>query len=207
MKIGPSGRKQVVGIMQYKVRFPMTKLEELKAKLLVLIRKEAIIKLPQPIKLSSGKMSDIYFDGRKVTLHPEGMTLFARAILELVDLNQIDAVGGPSIGADPIGTAVSLFAYHDKKKIVPAFLVRKEPKQYGLQKQIEGADLKPGMRILVVEDIVTTGTNVLTAISVIESFGAKVVQVVCLLDREEGGSAALKSYNLTPLFTRKEVES
>lgn len=151
-------------------------------------------------------MSDVYFDGRKVTLHPEGMTLFARAILELVDLNQIDAVGGPSIGADPIGTAVSLFAYLEKKKIIPAFLVRKEPKEYGLQKQIEGADIKRGMRILVVEDIITTGKNVLNTISVIESHGAKVVQVVCLLDRNEGGNEALKPYHFTPLFTRKEVE-
>ncbi|MBI4395288.1 MAG: orotate phosphoribosyltransferase [Candidatus Omnitrophica bacterium] len=185
----------------------MPKLEELKAKLLILVRKEAFIRLPQPIRLSSGKLSDIYFDGRKVTLHPEGMKLFAEAILELVDLNQIDAVGGPSIGADPIGTAVSLFAYLNKGKIIPAFLVRKEPKEYGLQKQIEGADIKPGMRILVVEDIITTGKNVLNTISIIEGLGAKVVQVVCLLDRNEGGSEALRAYHLTPVFTREEVES
>ena len=184
----------------------MSKLDQLKAKLLPFIRKHAFLKLPEPIKLSSGKMSDVYFDGRKVTLHPEGITLFAQAILELVDLNQIDAVGGPSIGADPIGTAVSIFAYRDKGKIIPAFLVRKEPKQYGLQKQIEGVDVKSGMRVLVVEDVITTGKNVLNTISVIESLGARVVQVVCLLDRDEGGAVALRRYNLTPLFTREEVE-
>ena len=184
----------------------MTKLEELKAKLLVLVRKEALIKLPEPIKLSSGKMSDIYFDGRKVTLHPEGISLFAKAILELVDLDSIDAVGGPSIGADPIATAVSIFALLDQKKTLPAFLIRKEPKPYGLQQQVEGAELKKGMRVLIVEDVVTTGKSVRNAISVVESTGAKVVEVVCLVDRGEGGAEALKPYRLTPLFNRSEVE-
>ncbi len=93
----------------------MPKLDDLKKELLPLVRKEACLRLPEPIKLSSGKMSDVYFDGRKVTLHPKGMTLFARAILEVVKLDSLDAVGGPSIGADPIATAVSIFALLDKK--------------------------------------------------------------------------------------------
>ena len=184
----------------------MPKLEELKKELAPLIRQLAQIRLPQPIKLSSGKMSDVYFDGRKITLHPKGMTLFARAILELVQLDSIDAVGGPSVGADPIATAVSIFAFLDRHKELPAFLVRKEPKPYGLQKQVEGIDLKRGMRVLIVEDIVTTGKSVQDAISVVEALGAKVVQVVCLLDRNEGGSEALRPYAFTPLFTREEIE-
>ena len=180
-------------------------LKSLKKELLPLVLKRACLKLPEPIKLSSGKMSDVYFDGRKVTLDPHGIILFARAILEVVKLNSLDAVGGPSIGADPIATAVSVFALLDKKKALPVFLIRKEPKQYGLQKQVEGADLKSGMNVLMVEDVVTTGKSVLNAISVVESLGAKVVQVVCLLDRDEGGSEALRSYSLTPIFTRKEI--
>ncbi len=184
----------------------MPKLDDLKKELLPLVRKEACLRLPEPIKLSSGKMSDVYFDGRKVTLHPKGITLFARAILEVVKLDSLDVVGGPSIGADPIATAVSVFALLDKKKELPVFLIRKEPKQYGLQKQVEGADLKPGMKVLMVEDVVTTGKSVLNAISVVESLGAKVIQVVCLLDREEGGSEALRSYALTPIFKRGDVE-
>ncbi len=185
----------------------MSKLEEIKKQLLPLVRKQAQMKLPEPIKLSSGKMSDVYFDGRKVTLHPEGITLFARAILELVKLDSLDAVGGPSIGADPIATAVSIFAFLDRNKKLPVFLIRKEPKQYGLQKQVEGADLKPGMNVLIVEDIVTTGKSVRDAISVVEGLGAKVTQVVCLVDRNEGGAQALHSYSLTPLFTRDEIET
>ncbi len=183
----------------------MTKLDELKKKLLPLIRKNARLKLPAPIQLSSGKMSDRYFDGRKITLDPKGVTLFARAILELVDVQKFDAVGGPSIGADPIATAVSILAYLDKKIVIPAFLVRREPKQYGLQKQVEGVDLKPGMNVLIVEDIVTTGSSILNSIQAVESLGAKVAHIVCLLDRDEGGSAALGPYAYTPLFTRKEV--
>lgn len=183
----------------------MAKLEELKAKLLPMIRTKAQVKLSEPIKLASGKMSDVYFDGRKVTLDPEGVTLFARAILELVNVNSLDAVGGPSIGADPIATAVSIFAFLDRNKRLPAFLVRKETKQHGLQKQIEGANLKPGMRVLIVEDVITTGQSVRNAISVVEASGAKVIQVVCLLDREEGGTELLRSYSLTPLFGRNEI--
>lgn len=184
----------------------MSKLAELKKELLPFVLKNAWLKLPAPIQLSSGKMSDRYFDGRKVTLDPKGVTLFARAILELVDIKKIDAVGGPSIGADPIATAVSVLAYLDKKIEIPAFLIRKEPKTYGLQKQVEGADLRPGMNVLIVEDIVTTGKSILNAIGAVELLGAKAAQIVCLLDRDEGGMDALRPYRYTPLFTRKEVE-
>ena len=192
--------------MQLGYQFPMTKLNELKVKLLPIVKSQAWLKLKEPIKLASGKMSNTYFDGRKVTLDPEGMTLFARAILELVDVSQLDAVGGPSLGADPIATAVSLLAYLEKKKTLPVFLIRKEPKQYGLQKQVEGADLHQGMKVLVVEDVITTGKSVKNAISIVESHGAKVTQVVCLVDRNEGGKEALKPHPLVSIFKREEVE-
>jgi orotate phosphoribosyltransferase len=184
----------------------MPKLEELKIKLLPIVKSQAWLKLKEPIKLASGKMSNTYFDGRKVTLDPEGMTLFARAILELVDISRLDAVGGPSLGADPIATAVSLIAYLEKKKTLPVFLIRKEPKPYGLQKQVEGADLHQGMNVLVVEDVITTGKSVKAAISIVESCGAKVTQVVCLVDRNEGGKESLKPHALISVFKREEVE-
>ena len=183
----------------------MAKLEEIKSKLLLLVRKNACLKLSEPIKLASGKMSSVYFDGRKVTLEPEGITLFARAILELVRLDSIDAVGGPSIGADPIATAVSILAYLDKGKKIPAFLVRKEPKKHGLQKLIEGCDLKSGMRVLIVEDVVTTGQSVEGAVKAVEALGAKVEQIVCLVDRGEGDGKLSTKYRFTSLFKREEV--
>src|SRR3989338_433335 len=181
-------------IMQPGLQFPMAKLEELKMKLLPIVRKRAWLKLKEPIKLASGKMSHTYFDGRKVTLDPEAMTLFARAILESVDLNQLDAVGGPAIGADPIATAVSLLAFLEKKKSLPVFLIRKEPKYYGLQRQVEGVDLRQGMKVLIVEDVITTGKSVKNAIEIVEQAGAHVLQVVCLIDRNEGGREALAPY-------------
>ena len=184
----------------------MSKLDDLKKELLPLVLKYACVKLDQPIKLSSGKMSQTYFDGRRVTLHPKGITLFAKAILELVDVNKFDAVGGPSIGADPIATAVSIFALMDRKKELPAFLVRKEVKQHGLQKQIEGLDLKAGMNVIMVEDVITTGSSVNYAISVVEATGAKVKCIVCLLDREEGGKETLQPYPLISLFKRDEIK-
>jgi orotate phosphoribosyltransferase len=191
--------------MHFGLQFPMSKLEAFKEKLLPIVRKQAWLKLKEPIKLASGKMSDTYFDGRKVTLDPEGMMLFARVILELVNLNRFDAIGGPAIGADPIATAVSLLAFLEKKKKLPVFLIRKEPKEHGLQKQIEGADLQEGMNVLIVEDVMTSGKSIKNAISVVESYGAKVGQVVCLLDRNEGGKEALRSYPLKAIFNFDEV--
>ena len=186
-------------------KLQQTKLKQIKTDLRTLIQKHAQLKLPVPIKLASGKMSDRYFDGRRITLHPRGMTLFARAILEMVDLKRFDAVGGPSIGADPIATAVSILAFLEKKVELPAFLIRKEPKQYGLQKQVEGADLKEGMNVLMVEDVITTGESVRRSIEIVEQTGAHVLQVVCLIDRNEGGREALAPYTFTPLFTKDDL--
>jgi orotate phosphoribosyltransferase len=184
-----------------------SKLADYKKELLPFVKKHAYLKLDKPIQLASGKMSDTYFDGRRITLHPEGMTLFAHAIIQSVDLSKIDAVGGPSIGADPISTAVSLIAYSEYKKVLPAFLIRKEPKKHGLQRQVEGWEITKGMKLLIVEDVITSGKSVLQAIGAVEALGAVVAQVICLLDREEGGREALKGYPYTPVFSRKDIES
>lgn len=183
----------------------MAKLDDLKKELLPLVLEHACYRFKEPIKLASGKMSQSYFDGRRITLHPKGAALLARTILELIDITSIDAVGGPTLGADPIVTAVSIFAWLDKKKELPAFLIRKEAKEHGLQKQIEGLDLKPGMKCLIVEDVITSGKSVKRAISAVEEVGAKVVAVICLLDREEGGAEALKPCELISVFKRAEV--
>lgn len=183
----------------------MTKLAEIKAKLLPFVRQHAEIKLPEPIRLSSGKTSDRYFDGRKVTLHPEGMTLFARAILEMTNPKDFDAVGGPSIGADPIATAVSLLAYLERSVVLPAFLVRKEAKRHGLQKQVEGIALKSGMNVLIVEDVITTGGSVCRTVDLVEEMGVKVGAIICLIDREEGGRKALSPRKLLSVFTKEDL--
>ncbi len=182
-------------------------LAQLKAELIPLIKQHAFVKLKEPITLTSGKQSSIYFDGKQITLFPDRAVLFARSVLQLVDLNKIDCVGGLTLGADPVVMAISLIAYLDHKKVIPAFIVRKEPKKHGLQKLIEGYQLKKGNRALVVDDVVTTAKSTLQAIKVVEEYGGVVVQVSCLVDREEGGKAALSKYRFTPVFIRSEIEN
>jgi orotate phosphoribosyltransferase len=92
------------------------------------------------------------------------------------------------------------------KKPISAFIVRKDQKAHGLQKKIEGPVLKRGMKVVVVEDVITTGSSVLKAIQAIEETGAQVVSVVALVDRGEGGREILSKYHYTPLFSREEVE-
>lgn len=182
------------------------KLAKLKSELVPLIKKHAYLKLDKPITLTSGKTSSVYFDGKQITLFPERTLLFSRAVLELVDINKIDCVGGLTIGADPIAMAISLVAYLDYKKVIPAFIVRKEPKKHGLQKLIEGYKVKKGDRALVVDDVVTTAKSTLEAIKVVEEAGGIVQNVACLVDRQEGGAQALSKYPFTPVFLKSELE-
>ncbi len=158
--------------------------------------------------LASGKTSDFYFDGRLVTLHPEGMWLVARAIHRLVpDEWGITAVGGPTLGADPIAAASALVGYREFDRHWSAFLVRKEAKQHGAAKQVEGPPLSDDSRVIVVEDTVTSGGSVLRALKPIEATGATVVHVVALLDREEGAVDAFAEagYPFTALLRRSEL--
>ena len=158
--------------------------------------------------LASGKTSDFYFDGRLVTLDPEGMWLIARAIHRLVpDDAGITAVGGPTLGADPIAAAVALVGYREFDRRWSAFLVRKEAKGHGAAKQIEGPELGPASRVLVVEDTVTSGGSVLRALPPIEATGATIVHIIALLDREEGAAQALADagHHFTPLLRRRDL--
>jgi orotate phosphoribosyltransferase len=179
---------------------------ELKEQLKELVTKYVYKKFDKPIQLSSGSKTTEYFDGKQITLFPDRAIIFARFVLSVCDLTKIDAVGGMSVGADPIVTAVSLAAFLEKKVNIPAFFVRKEAKGHGLQKQIEGIELKKGMRVLIVEDVVTKGNATLNAIKAVESTGAEVAQVVCLLDREAGGSTVLSAkYPFTAALTRSQI--
>lgn len=184
------------------------RLQDLKQELLPLLKKYAQLKLEQPIQLASGKMSTDYFDGKQITMIADRAVLFARAVLEMVDLDNLDAVGGLTIGADPIASAISIMAYLDKGKNLPAFIVRKEPKKHGLQKSMEGAFLKAGQTVLIVDDVITSGGSTIKAIEAVEAIGVKVGHIICLVDRQEGGGEKLaQKYKYTPLFTRKEIES
>jgi orotate phosphoribosyltransferase len=159
--------------------------------------------------LSSGKRSSFYIDAKQTTLTPEGAYLCGKLFYQMIkNANEkIEAIGGPTLGADPIVTAVSLISYLEGDPLY-AFIIRKEPKKHGKGLWIEGDKaLREGMKVAVVEDVVTTGATLLKAIEVCENFGLRVVLAMALIDREEGARELLqkKGYEFQSLFRRSEL--
>ena len=161
--------------------------------------------------LTSGKTSDFYVDGKQTTLDAEGGYLCGRLLFELIKQapEKIGGVGGMTLGADPLVTAVSIVSHLDGNPI-PAFIVRKEAKGHGTGNFIEGKNnLQPGCPIALVEDVVTTGGTLIQVIERVENEGFKVALVVTVVDRQEGGAEALaaKGVKLEAVFTREELLS
>lgn len=159
--------------------------------------------------LTSGKTSDFYIDGKQTTLDAEGGYLCGRLLYDLIaqEKNPIGAVGGMTLGADPLVTAVSIVSFLDKKPI-PAFIVRKEAKGHGTGNFIEGKkNLPKGCRVALMEDVVTTGGTLLQVIERVENEGFKVGLVVTVVDRQEGGAETLANagYPLKAIFTREQL--
>lgn len=155
--------------------------------------------------LVSGKKSKFYFDSKKTTLRPEGSHLVATEMLRLLSEKGIeaDAIGGLTLGADPIVCPVAALS-HGTAAPLRAFIVRKEAKGHGTTRQIEG-DLEPNSRVVVVDDVVTTGGSTLKAIEAAEQAGHEVVAVVCVVDREQGGEQAFSRWPFYALFRRSEI--
>ena len=152
--------------------------------------------------LTSGKKSNYYFDGRLLSLDPEGAYLTAQALLPLVRASGAKAIGGPTLGADPIVASVSLVSHLEAGAgSVPAFIVRKEAKQHGMGNAVEG-HLAAGAKVAVVDDTCTTGGSLFQAIEAAESAGCTVVKVLAILDRCEGGGEELRNrgYDFTSLL-------
>ena len=178
--------------------------KKIREELLRLVKEKALRK--GSFTLSSGAKSDYYIDGKQVTLDPVGILLVGKEILAMLQGLHVDAVGGPTLGADPIAAAVALLSSQTGRPL-KAFIVRKEEKKHGTQRQIEGPELEPGNRVVVVEDVVTSGKSVLDAIQAVEKLKCRVVKVICLVDREEGARKLLASYNFSPIFTKTELIS
>jgi orotate phosphoribosyltransferase len=155
--------------------------------------------------LASGKKSTYYVDGKHTTLDPEGSVLLAEAILDLTAEDDANAVGGLTLGADPI-VGATVCTSHQRKRPLKGLIVRKEAKDHGTGQQVEGP-FKPGDKVIVVEDVTTTGNSAFKAIQAIEAAGGKVVRVVTMLDRLQGAGRffAEKGYRFSAIFTIRDL--
>ncbi len=164
-------------------------MSEDRSRLLELVREHAVVR--GPVTLSSGRQADYYVDLRRTTLSAEAAPLVGRVMLELTADLQFDAVGGLTMGADPVATAMLHAAAADGRPL-DAFVVRKQAKAHGLQRQIEGPDIA-GRRVLVVEDTSTTGGSPLTALEAVRAAGATAVAVAVIVDRDTGAAARIEA--------------
>ncbi|MFW6179805.1 MAG: orotate phosphoribosyltransferase [Desulfohalobiaceae bacterium] len=158
------------------------------------------------VTLTSGRKSDYYFDCKQTALDAEGGYLLGKLLLQQLKPD-VKGVGGMTLGADPLVSAVCVLSHLEGRNL-PGFIVRKKPKKHGTQEYLEGlANFGPGCRVAVLEDVVTTGGSLLQACERVVAAGLHVVQVVCVLDREEGGRQELRSrgYQLECIFTRPEL--
>jgi orotate phosphoribosyltransferase len=138
--------------------------------------------------LASGQKSSYYLDGRLITLHAEGLRLIAQGVLETLADIDFAAVGGMSIGADPIVGGILTVAAERGRPLL-GFLVRKAAKEHGTKRAVEGP-VQPGSKVVIVDDVITTGGSSLQAIDHVQEMGCKVVGVVGVCDRLQGGAEA-----------------
>lgn len=173
----------------------------LKPVLLDEIKKKAVVH--GKVTLSSGKEANFYVDLRRVTLDSKAAPLVGEVMLELTKNLDFDAVGGLTLGADPVATAMMHVAASQGRRL-DSFVVRKEEKAHGMQRRIEGPDVV-GRRVLAVEDTSTTGSSVLTAVRALQEAGAIVVGVAVIVERgakekvEEVGLPYLAAFQLADL--------
>jgi orotate phosphoribosyltransferase len=159
-----------------------------KERLLQILKKEAFFK--EKITLSSGKQSDYYIDARRVTLSAEGAYLCAKIILDMVKDDSYEAIGGPTLGADPLVGAIGVVSFQANKP-TKTFIIRKAPKAHGKQQQIEGPLLSDGAKVVLVDDVATTGKAFLESLEVLKKMNIKAVKCICIVDRKEGAKEAV----------------
>lgn len=180
------------------------RIKELKKRLLALLKKEALKK--GRFVLSSGKISNYYLDGRIITLTPEGAYLAAGIILELIKDRGIDAIGGPTLGADPIVGALACLSYI-RRIPIKTFIVRKAAKEHGMQRHIEGPALKRRSKVILVDDVATTGKALIEAKEALDKIGVDAKTAIVIVDRNEGAkdNLAKAGLKLESIFSRSEI--
>jgi orotate phosphoribosyltransferase len=181
----------------------MNELSAMRQRLLELVRRRAL-RLGE-IVLASGQKSSFYIDCKMVLLQSEGAALVGELVYEMTKDLELDALGGPEVGAIPITTA-AVIAYHRHGRSMEGFFVRKAVKEHGTQKKIEG-QFEPGYRVCLLEDVTTTGTSSLQVAEAIEQAGGKIVSVVAVLDREQGAAErfAARGLSFLPILRLHEL--
>lgn len=178
----------------------------MKDRLIELIIEKAFKYSEEPVfKLVSGRMSNYYFNCKAVTLHPEGMYLIGNLIFDLIKNSDVKGIGGLTLGADPIAYAAAYTSYL-KEKPVEAFVVRKTSKSHGTMQWIEG-NIRSGDRVVIVDDVITTGKSTSEAIARSREAGLEIARVIAFVDRQEGGREAIEAlgYQVESIITREEV--
>ena len=178
----------------------------MKKRLIELIIEKAFKYSEEPVfRLVSGRISNYYFNCKAVALHPEGMHLIGNLIFEMIKDLGIKGIGGLTLGADPIAYAVAYTSFL-KGNPIEAFIVRKTPKSHGTMQLIEG-NVKKGDRVVIVDDVITTGKSTIEAITKAKEDGLEVVKVITFIDRQEGGREAIEAlgYKVDSVITRDEV--
>jgi orotate phosphoribosyltransferase len=157
--------------------------------------------------LSSGQRSSYYINGKQVTLHPQGALAIGRLLLSQLPTDT-QAVAGLTLGADPIVSAVSVVSAYENRPI-PALIVRKESKGHGTMAYIEGPSLPAAAKVVVLEDVVTTGQSALKAVERLKNAGYEVEQIIALVDRQQGGAELYESAGLKfqALFSIQELQA
>ena len=178
----------------------------MKKRLIELTLEKAFKYSEEPVfKLVSGRVSNYYFNCKAVALHPEGMYLIGNLIFEMTKDLGIKGIGGLTLGADPIAYAVAYTSFL-KGNPIEAFIVRKTPKSHGTMQLIEG-NVKKGDRVVIVDDVITTGKSTIEAITKAKEDGLEIVKVIAFIDRQEGGKEAIAAlgYKVDSVITRDEV--
>ena len=160
-----------------------------------------------PFTLASGRTSNYYFNCKPTTLDPEGMNLIGMIIFAMLADTDVSAAGGLTLGADPIANALSLISYQ-RGKPIKSFIIRKDVKGHGTKSAVEG-DVRPGERVAIIDDVITTGGSTLTAIERAREAGLIIERVVTLVDREEGGRENIlrQVARVDAVFTRSDIMS
>ena len=152
--------------------------------------------------LASGKKSKYYINSKRVLFHAEAITLLGELLYDATRDLEFQAIGGLEVGAIPMAAA-ALTAFHRAGRTLEGFFVRKQAKGHGSKDLLEG-QVRTGDKVVVIDDVLTTGGSVVQAIAEVEKVGAKVERVVCVVDRLQGAREALAKYDFRPLFTIRD---